>query len=195
MAAPYHDTFNNCGDSQFADNVYQYADSVSWLHGKHMFKFGGEARFLQFNVRRLTTSSGEFDFDAAETSLGGVGGDPIASALFGIVHQGVLNYGSTSGVRYKDYAMYAQDNYRMTPKLTVNYGLRYDLDIPATEAQNRFSMVDPTLPNPGRRRYPGRLHLLRQRSGTQRSDPSARHLYQIFRSRALGSLTASMRRP
>jgi Carboxypeptidase regulatory-like domain/TonB dependent receptor len=153
--SPYQDTFNNCGDSQFADNVYQYADSVSWVHGKHMFKFGGEARFLQFNVRRLTQSSGEFDFDAAETSLNGVGGDPVASALFGLVHQGTLNYGSTTGVRYKDYAMYAQDNYRVTPKLTVNYGLRYDLDIPATESQNRFSMVDPTLANPDAGGIPG----------------------------------------
>jgi hypothetical protein len=153
--SPYHDTFNNCGDSQFADNVYQFADSVSWQHGKHLFKFGGEARLLQFNVRRLTTSSGEFDFDAAETSLNGVGGDPVASALFGLVHQGVLNYGSTSGVRYKDFAMYAQDNYRIAPKLTLNYGLRYDVDIPATEAQDRFSMVDPTLANPDAGGIPG----------------------------------------
>ncbi len=37
----------------------------------------------------------------------------------------------------------------MRTRLTVNYGLRYDLDIPATEAFDRFSMVDPTLPNPG----------------------------------------------
>lgn len=153
--SPYHDTFNNCGDSQFADNVYQFADSVSLLRGKHVFKFGGEFRALQFNVRRLTTSSGEFDFDAAETSLNGVGGNPVASALFGLVHQGVLNYGSTSGVRYKDFAIYAQDNYRVTQKLTVNYGLRYDLDIPATEAQNRFSMVDPTLANPDAGGIPG----------------------------------------
>lgn len=153
--SPYQDNFNNCGDSQFADNVYQFADSVSWVHGKHVLKFGGEARLLQFNDRRLTQTSGEFDFDAAETSLNGNGGDPVASAMFGLVHQGVLNYGSTKGIRYKDYAMYAQDNYRLTPKLTVNYGLRYDLDIPATEAQNRFSMVDPTLPNPGAGGIPG----------------------------------------
>jgi hypothetical protein len=152
---PYENTFNNCGDSQFVDNVYQYADSVSWLHGKHIFKFGGEARFLQFNVRRLTQSSGEFDFDAAETSLAGAGGNAVASALFGLVHQGTLNYGSTTGVRYKDYAMYAQDNYRMTSKLTVNYGLRYDLDIPATESQDRFSMVDPNLANPDAGGIPG----------------------------------------
>ncbi len=153
--SPYRDTFNNCGASQFADNVYQFADSVSWVHGKHMFKFGGEARLLQFNTRRLTQSAGEFDFDAAETSFGGSGGDPVATALFGIVHRGVLNYGSTKGIRYKSYAMYAEDAYRMTPNLTFNYGLRYDLDIPATESQDRFSMVDPTLANPGAGGIPG----------------------------------------
>jgi len=52
---------NNCGDSQFADNVFQINDAVSWIKGKHSFKFGGEIRMLQFNVRRLTTGSGEFD--------------------------------------------------------------------------------------------------------------------------------------
>ena len=153
--SPYQDNFNNCGDSQFADNVYQYADSVSWVHGKHMFKFGGEVRFLQFNERRLTQASGEFDFDSTETSFNGSGGNPVASALFGLVHQGVLNYGSTKGIRYKDFAMYAQDTFRLTPKLTLNYGLRYDFDIPATESQNRFSMVDPTLPNPAAGGIPG----------------------------------------
>lgn len=153
--SPYRDTFNNCGASQFADNVFQYADSVSWVRGKHMLKFGGEARLLQFNERRLTQASGEFDFDPSETSFNGTGGDPIASALFGIVHRGVLNYGSTKGIRYKDFAMYAQDSYRMTPHLTLNYGLRYDIDIPATESQNRFSMVDPNLPNPGAGGIPG----------------------------------------
>ncbi len=151
----YRDTFNNCGASQFADNVYQFADSVSWVRGKHMFKFGGETRFLQFNVRRLTQSSGEFDFDPSETSLNGSGGDAVASALFGVVHRGVLNYGAVRGVRYKSFAFYAQDAYRLTTNLTLNYGLRYDVDIPATESQDRFSMVDPTLSNPGAGGIPG----------------------------------------
>jgi hypothetical protein len=118
-------------------------------------KFGGEVRMLQFNVRRLTQASGEFDFNAQETSTGGVGGpgsvggDPVASSLFGLVNTSTLNYGSFSGVRYKDYSFYAQDTYRVKPRLTLNYGLRYDLDIPASEAFDRFSMVDPTLSNPG----------------------------------------------
>jgi hypothetical protein len=152
---PYEGLLNNCGDSQFADNVYQINDSVSWVKGKHNLKFGGEVRVLQFNVRRLTQSSGEFDFNSQETSSGGlggsggVGGDPVASSLFGLVNTSTLNYGSFSGVRYKDYSFYAQDTYRLMPRLTLNYGLRYDLDVPATEAANRFSAVDPTLANPG----------------------------------------------
>jgi Carboxypeptidase regulatory-like domain/TonB dependent receptor len=149
--SPTGENLSNCGDSQFADNVYQVNDSVSWIKGKHNLKFGGGVRFLQFNVRRLTQGSGEFDFNAAQTSnpMNGTGGDAVASSLFGLVNRQILNYGGFSGVRYKDYSFYAQDSYKLRPRLTLNYGLRYDLDLPASEAFDRFSAVDPTLPNPG----------------------------------------------
>lgn len=146
---PYEGLLNNCGDSEFADNVYQLNDSVSWVKGKHNMKFGGEIRALQFNVRRLTQASGEFDFNQQETSLNGIGGNAVASADFGLVNTSVLNYGGFSGVRYKDYSFFAQDAYKVTSRLTLNYGLRYDIDVPASEAFDRFSMVDPKLPNPG----------------------------------------------
>jgi len=148
-AGGFNYNVNNCGDSQFADNVYQINDSVSWVKGKHTLKFGGEVRMLQFNVKRLTQASGEFDFNSAQTSNAGTGGDPVASSLFGLSDTSTLNYGGYSGIRYKDFSFYGQDTYRMTSRLNLNYGLRYDVDIPATEAQNRFSAVDPTLPNPG----------------------------------------------
>ena len=94
---------NNCGDSQFADNVFQINDAVSWVKGKHSFKFGGEIRMLQFNVRRLTTGSGEFDFSPAQTSstgdASGLGGNSVASSLFGLSDTTTLNYGNFSGVR------------------------------------------------------------------------------------------------
>lgn len=151
FGGPYREVLNACGDSQFADNVYQLNDSVSWIKGKHNFKFGGEVRMLQFNVRRLTQGSGEFHFDPARTSnpTNGTGGDAVASSLFGLVDREILNYGGFSGVRYKDFSFYAQDSYKLRPRLTLNYGLRYDLDLPASEAFNRFSAVDPSLPNPG----------------------------------------------
>src|SRR5437870_442047 len=153
FSGPYREVLNNCGNSEFADNVYQINDSVSWVNSKHNLKFGGGVRMLQFNVRRLTQGSGEFDFDPSQTSstgtATGVGGDAVASALFGLVNQAFLNYGAFSGVRYKDFYFFAQDSYKLTSRLTLNYGLRYDLDKPATEAFDRFSAVDPTLPNPG----------------------------------------------
>src|SRR5579871_36866 len=149
----YQDDLNNCGDSQFADNVYQVNDAVSLVRGKHTLKFGGGFNALQFNTRRLTQASGEFHFAAAETSSdgtpSGTGGYGVASALFGLVDSGTLNYGHTNGPRYKDSYLYAQDTYKVSPKLTLTYGLRYDLDLPARESQDRFSEVDPTLPNPG----------------------------------------------
>jgi hypothetical protein len=149
FGGPYREALNNCGASQFADNVYQVNDSVSWVRGQHNFKFGGEVRMLQFNVRRLTQSSGEFHFDPAQTSNNGVGGDAVASSLFGLVNESSLNFGAFHGVRYKNFSFYGQDSYKLTPHLTLNYGLRYDYNLPASEAFDRFSMVDPTLPNPG----------------------------------------------
>src|SRR5258708_526032 len=152
-SAPSQDVLNNCGDSEFADNVYQANDSVSWVKGKHNLKFGGEVRMLQFNVRRLTQGSGEFDFSPAQTSstgtATGAGGDAVASSLFGLSDTTTLNYGAFRVVRYKAFSFYGQASYKFSTRLTLNYGLRYDLDLPATEAFNRFSAVDPTLPNPG----------------------------------------------
>ena len=73
----------------------------------------------------------------------------VASSLFGLSDTTTLNYGAFSGVRYKDFSLYAQDTYKFSNKLTLNFGLRYDIDLPASEAFDRFSAVDPNLPNPG----------------------------------------------
>ena len=159
LDTPYSSVLSNCGDSEFADNVAEFADSVGWVHGKHSFKFGGEIRDMEFNNRRLTYGAGTFTFSSVQTSSTGssvgVGGNAIASALFGDAYQGYLVYGSFSGVRYKNSDLYVQDSYRATSKLTLNYGLRWDIDIPASEAFDRLSVVDPTLPNPGADNIPG----------------------------------------
>ncbi len=150
----YQNNLNNCGDSQFADNVYQVNDSVSVVRGKHNLKFGGGFHAGQFNTRRFTQASGDFNFSGAVTSStgtpAGAGGYAVASALFGLVDDtGTLNYGHVNGPRYKDSYLFGQDTYKVRPSLTLTYGLRYEVDLPARESQDRFSEVDPTLPNPG----------------------------------------------
>ena len=149
----YQNNLNNCGASQFADNVYQVNDSVSVIRGKHTLKFGGGFHDGQFNTRRFTQASGQFNYNAAETSItgtpSGTGGYAVASALFGLTDSGTLNYGHVNGPRYKDFDLFAQDTYKIKPNLTLTYGLRYEVDLPARESQDRFSEVDPTLPNPG----------------------------------------------
>ena len=99
---------------------------MSWVRGKHAFKFGGGLRFLQFNTRRLTQSSGEFHFQSDETSLNGTGGYAVASALFGLVNNGTLNYGHTIGIRYKSFNFFAQDTYKVTsaPDLELRFKVR-----------------------------------------------------------------------
>jgi Carboxypeptidase regulatory-like domain len=155
----YQNNLNNCGDSQFADNVYQVNDSVSVIRGKHNLKFGGGFHDGQFNTRRFTQASGQFNYNAAETSstgaASGAGGYAVASALFGLTDSGTLNYGHVNGPRYKDFDLFAQDTYKVKPNLTFTYGLRYEVDLPARESQDRFSEVDPTLPNPGAGGIPG----------------------------------------
>jgi len=178
IGTPYQEQLNNCGDSEFADNVYQLNDSVSWVKGKHNFKFGGGVRMLQFNVRRLTQSSGEFDFNAAQTSNNGAGGNAVASSLFGLSDTTTLNYGNFSGVRYKDFSFYGQDSYKLASRLTLNYGLRYDIDLPATEAFDRFSMVDPDTSQPRRGRNPRSLYLFRNGNRAQRPQAAAGCLRQ-----------------
>lgn len=150
----YQNNLNNCGDSQFADNVYQVNDSVSVVRGKHTLKVGGGFHDGEFNTRRFTQASGDFNFGGAATSSTGTpsgsGGYAVASALFGLVDDtGTLNYGHVNGPRYKDSYLFGQDTYKLTPTLTLTYGLRYEVDLPAREAQDRFSEVDPNLPNPG----------------------------------------------
>jgi hypothetical protein len=99
----FSSALSNCNASQFADNVYQINDAVSWVKGKHSFKFGGEIRMLQFNVRRLQNTSGALFFDAAQTSSNGtatgVGGASVASSLFGLSNTTNLSYGTWCSIQ------------------------------------------------------------------------------------------------
>jgi Carboxypeptidase regulatory-like domain/TonB dependent receptor len=143
--------------------------SISWLHGKHEWKFGGEGRLHRINHGNPGWPAGSFPFDFSGTSqiatqfdtdnngLPLSGGDGMASFLTGVgspnfsgggctpCQQGFDNFVSTQSWRY---AAFAQDDFRVTPKLTLNIGLRYELSLPRTERFNRMNWLDPNAVSP-----------------------------------------------
>jgi hypothetical protein len=145
------------GDSVFNDNVFQYDDTVSWQKGRHSFKFGGEFRAAQFNLGILTGSAGQFNFGSGPTSIpaDGNSGFGFASFYLGAASGAYIDIPQINGWRAKYLAFFGNDDWKVNSKLTFNLGLRYDMPIPVTEAQNRMSYVDPTLPNPGAGGLPG----------------------------------------
>ncbi|MGA7343148.1 MAG: TonB-dependent receptor [Terracidiphilus sp.] len=145
------------GDSVFDDNVFQYDDVVSWQKGRHSLRFGGEFRAAQFNLGILTGSAGQFTFSPGPTSTptdtnSGFG---FASFYRGAASSAYIDIPQINGWRAKYVAFFGEDDWKVDNKLTLNLGLRYDMPIPVTEARNRMSYVDPTLPNPGAGGLPG----------------------------------------
>jgi len=163
---------HNLGTADFSvlregQDAYHLGGSVGWVHGKHEFKFGGEWRVRRINFVQPGWPSGFFGFDQSGTSqissetfeTSGVvtGGDGLASFLTGVgsfnggtggctpCQQGFNNFVSTQSFQY---GAFVQDNYKVTPKLTLNLGLRYELNTPRTERFNRMNWLDPKALSP-----------------------------------------------
>lgn len=145
-------------------------DSLSKTVGSHTLKFGVEYRKSNANFFGGNGAYGGLSFNAAQTALpylsGSSGnysllGSAFASFLLGQAGPGsYLNSAGHYSYRYSDYAFYAQDDFKITPRLTVNYGLRYDLHRPLTEKYGRIASFVPTLPNTGAGGRPGALGFL-----------------------------------
>jgi hypothetical protein len=122
--------------------TYSLQSSLSTQREKHLLKFGGEGRLVRGNYMTNNTPAGTFSF--AQASSGGPRADtPVSSSGFAMASF-MLGYGSGSidnntGVSIQNlyYAFYFQDDYRISPKLTLNMGLRYEYETPRTERYDR----------------------------------------------------------
>ncbi len=135
-------------------------DLFTWVRGKHTIKFGGEYRWLAENNRVAGGGSGTFSFGYGETGLQGIiSGSPVASFLLGEVDNASATFRAIGAnyPRAAAYVLHLGDTYKMTPKLSVNYGLRWDTFTPSVEKFNHTSFLDPLGPNPGAGGRPGRL--------------------------------------
>lgn len=147
------------GASPFAEIPYSeiIQDNVQWIKGRHAFTFGGQ---LLFQYEQLSQpaywSANGIQFSNTETGqFNGAGaidpttGDPYASFLLGLVDNAAIgdNTVQTTGGRWQNYAVWAQDDWKLTPKLTLNLGLRYIIPKPFAEAHDRWSDFNPTAVN------------------------------------------------
>ncbi|HEY7303382.1 MAG TPA: TonB-dependent receptor [Bryobacteraceae bacterium] len=143
---------------------------LTWVHGAHTIKFGGEFRHLQEVFRNNNNQSGTLGFNAKSTGLPGIAsGDPYASFYIGAVDNGSLNAYNVAkyGPEQRAYSLFAGDTWKWTPKLTLNYGLRWDRFSPTWETGDLSSFFS-FRPNPGAGNLPGSLAF----AGTKWGPPS-----------------------
>lgn len=138
-------------------------DDLTWLRRSHSLRFGFEHRRYYLNPRPFF-NAGTYFFHNENTALPGFGGQTgfsYASFLMGAVRNAALAIPAvTQGRRTRQTTFYVQDDWKATPKLTLNIGLRWDIQTPITEVYNRLSGLDPLKPNPGADGFPGALAFL-----------------------------------
>jgi hypothetical protein len=147
--------YQNIGSSFFTDrirdNTIQPTDSVTFINGRHTWKFGADLRISQFNVTQFIDPGGSFNFrnDQTAADRDPNGGYPIASLITGATE---FAFNSTNSIepafRQLSHSYFAQDDIKVTPRLTLNLGLRYDLPGLRYEALDRFRSFEPTVRNP-----------------------------------------------
>jgi hypothetical protein len=136
-----------------SSNVHNALGNLTKVHGRHTLKMGGETRFNYVNHMQAT-----WQFVVNFARAGTQGPDPrIPTATAGVGYAsfllGVANDGSTvNGIRpamsNRYFALYFQDDYKVTRKLTLNLGIRWDTETGATERHDRFSIFDPSVRSP-----------------------------------------------
>jgi hypothetical protein len=163
---------SNMGDNVYGDTIdngFRFNDTLTWIRGKHEIKVGYEQWYQQYSPLNFQNTSGTYAFTGAQTATFGTAagasvderaltGNSIASMLLG-------NTDNANYTVYQDqarwlrsyFAGFVQDNFKITPNLSLTYGLRYEVDEPFKEADNNTSNISLTAPNPAAGNLPGAL--------------------------------------
>jgi hypothetical protein len=154
--------FGDNVDGDTIDNGFRLNDSLTWVRGRNEFKIGYEQWYQQYSPLNFQNTSGTFTFSRDQTagipSESSVTGNALAGILLGLPQNvGVTAYASQARWLRNYYAGFFQDSYKATPTLTLNLGIRYEIDEPQKEAYGDTSNIGLTAPNPGAGNLPGAL--------------------------------------
>jgi hypothetical protein len=130
------------------DNTWQYADTVSWVRGKHAFKFGGDYRAYEQNQFFTFINNGYFIFDGSGTQQNGVPqipgiSLPLNDFIHGFAYEFIQNSSAREGYRDRFTSLFFQDDWKLRRNFTLNLGLRWEYDAPLTELNGRENAFRP----------------------------------------------------
>jgi hypothetical protein len=136
-------TIGNGTNSKATSNYHVWASDWTWSRGKHTIRSGAEYRLYREHSYNFTPMNPQLSFGVTWTrgpldnSPAAPNGQGMASFLLGLPTDGQINVNDSLAEQSKTTAFYLQDDWRISNKLTINLGLRYDFDSPATERFNR----------------------------------------------------------
>lgn len=116
--------------------VHQYLNNLSWYRGNHNFKFGTDLRWNRSDIFGGNSAHGNFNFDGQFTRVS------FGDFLLGLPASFNLSTLLPGQMRFRNYMFFAQDDWKVTPRLTLNIGIRYELTSPWWDKHNNMRKLD-----------------------------------------------------
>lgn len=137
---------NSTASSVARSQTKQLIDNLTWTKSSHTFKFGGDARRLSAYFSNVFAANrmGQYTFNGSVSKL-----NPFQAFLLGIPDRtgvGIVDAPDSNGSAIH-YALFAQDDWKVTPQLTINYGLRWEYHPPFTDAWKNIAVLVPDANN------------------------------------------------